>query len=541
MRRALGLLSLLLPSVAFATPGPDSVVVIANADIPESVALAERYARERSVPPNQVCALSLPDADTIDLADYEARLLTPLRACLDDGGARDRIEAALLVRGVPLRVRIPVGDAQQIVSTAAALMLWDSARDDGTPVLGQAPGRDADCGGRSCLAATWPNVYRGGLAFEPGFEQASGGVVWRPILVTLLHARSYADAERLIDSALDAEAMAPPTGEMLFMEGRDPARGVLDVQYDRVIAELETRGFTAARVPFDADLTGRTLAAFFTGTATLGETIEGNTYLPGSLVDNLTSFGAAPRNFEETGESQVSIARWVERGAAGVHGTVAEPLNNCFPSRDLLLAYVDGATLAESFHSRLPFAYWRNVVLGDPMAAPYAQRPVVTVEGVTDGESLEGAAAITVTATDPAGRGVSWIALYLDGVELARADGDRLEHCLVAPAGAGQQLLAVARAAPDDTLARPYQPKGWRALTLDSAGATTECAAPDAGPPLDAATPPDASVPPDGGSAPPEAGCGCRAAGRPSGSWLALLVIAALVTWRRRTTARAGR
>ncbi|MFK7989303.1 MAG: hypothetical protein AB8I08_25015 [Sandaracinaceae bacterium] len=98
------------------------------------------------------------------------------------------------------------------------------------------------------------------------------------------------------------------------------------------------------------------------------------------MAGNLTSFGARPINFRETGESQVSIARWVTAGVAGVHGTVAEPLNNCFPDRELLVRYVDGSTLAEAFHLTMPFVYWRNLVLGDPMAAPFAERPTLTVE-----------------------------------------------------------------------------------------------------------------------------------------------------------------
>lgn len=540
MRRSIAvLLVCLAPASAHASPGPDSVVVIANADVPESVALAERYVRERGVPRAQLCLLPLPEADTISLAEYEAGLLEPLRACLEAGGVRARIEAALLIRGVPLRVNIPVGAAEQVVSTAAALSLWDSVMTDGGPVLGQPPGRSADCGASMCLTATWRNPYLRGLAFEPGFEVEDRGVIWRPILVTMLHARTYADAERLLDSALEGEAMAPPSGEYLFMEGRDPARGALDIQYDGVIGQLEARGFTATRVPFEADLTGRTLAAFFTGTATLGETIEGNTYLPGSVVDNLTSFGAVPRNFEETGESQVSIARWVEQGVAGVHGTVAEPLNNCFPSRDLLVSYVDGATLAEAFHGQLPFVYWRNLVLGDPMAAPHALRPELTVEGVTEGARLDGAVTLTVDATDPGARGVASIVAYLDGVEVARADGDRLEHCLAVPEGEDHHLLVVARAAEDPTLARPYQPKGWRSLTFDSAGGATECGVDvDAGPVVDGSISADAGASADGGLSGADAGCSCRVTPRGPRSPIALLALAGLLLLRARDRRR---
>src|SRR6478735_1230763 len=108
MTRALGALAvlLLLPSVAYAVPGPDSVAVLANADVPGSVALAMRYAEARDVPDAQVCVLSMPTADTITLAEYQSTILDPLRTCLGPT-VEARIEAVVVMRGVPLRVTIP--------------------------------------------------------------------------------------------------------------------------------------------------------------------------------------------------------------------------------------------------------------------------------------------------------------------------------------------------------------------------------------------------------------------------------------------------
>jgi len=527
------------PSTAFGTPGPATTVVIANANVPASITLAERYASERAVPAGQVCVLDVEDVEDVDLADYESSFLLPLRACLDrTAGARERIEAAVLIRGLPLRVRVPVGGGNQVVSLAAALMLWDSTI-MGAPLLGSEPGNTADCGGTACYAPAWRNPYRG-FPFESGWTRDASGVTWRPLLVTMLHGRTYEAAGSLLTSALEAERSGAPDGEMLFMDGRDPARGVLDGQYDRVIADLAALGFTASRVAFDSDLTGRTLASFVTGTATLGTSIEGNTFQPGSIVDNLTSFGAVPENFRETGERQVSIARWVEQGVAGAHGTVAEPLNGSFPHRRFLVEYVLGATLAEAYHSMMPDAYWRNLVLGDPMAAPHAMRPELDVTGIMAGASIDGARQVQVSAMDPLStRGVASIIAYLGGVEVARSDADTLAFCLVAPAGDDQQLLIVARAGEDPADERIWQPKGWTALTFSSGGTATECGAADAGAsePDGAATSLDAGVGgnSDAGTDPPSGdGCSCRAAppSRRSIPWLGLIALGLL---RRRT------
>ena len=121
------------------------------------------------------------------------------------------------------------------------------------------------------------------------------GVTWRPILVTMLHGRSYSDAESLLTSSLTAEALeSPAEGEVLLMAARNTARSPLDREFPEVAELLMERGQAARLVPFDSDLRGESLHGLAVGADQLGDTIEGNTYLPGSIVDNLTSFGAVP-------------------------------------------------------------------------------------------------------------------------------------------------------------------------------------------------------------------------------------------------------
>jgi hypothetical protein len=342
---------------------------------------------------------------------------------------------------------------------AAALALGESATSTGAPILGQAPGRLVNCGGGAmCLGARWSNPFRSGT-FRAGWSLRQGGLLWRPRLVTMLHGRSAADAARLIASATTAEALGGARGTFMFMDGADGARGVLDGTYDGVLRGLRALGFTdVVRVPFQGDLEGQSLAAFFVGTAGLGRTIEGNRFAPGALVDNLTSFGAVAENFRASGEqSQVSIARWVAQGVAGVHGTTDEPLNNCFPSRDLVVSYAEGGTLGEAYFRAMPFVYWHNLVLGDPMAAPYAVRPRVRLEGVADDDVVVGSRLVTATAEDPLGRTLDALVLYVDGEERARSAGEPLSLCLEA----GRHVLAVAQVADERTPETRHRPKGW--------------------------------------------------------------------------------
>jgi hypothetical protein len=392
---------------------------------------------------------------------------------------------------VPLRVSI----AGDLVATTAAVAIGHStSAQTGERVLGQAPGQLLDCGGVLCNGARWLNPFRSGT-FEPGFAVTARQVDWQLRIVTMIHGRSFDDARSLIDSAIASEG-AGATATFLFMDGADPARGVLDWEYVSLIAELRALGLTAERVPFAPDLSGQSLAAFFVGTAGLGATIEDNDFAPGAVVDNVTSFGAVPANFGDPSEEvQVSIARWVAKGVAGVHGTVDEPLNNVFPSRRLIVDYASGGTLGEAYARNLPFVYWKNLVLGDPMAAPYARRPSVTIEVIDD--------RITVTATHS--EGIESTTLYVDGVPHL---DPILPHRTV-------ELLAVAQAGGE------HRPKGWISTTvtpqppvepMDASAIDAE--APDAGETIDAAQEMPRA----------EEGCACSSA-RPSGASLLLLVV----------------
>ncbi len=469
----------LLSSAAWAVPGPDSVAVVANGNDLESVALAQLYLQARQIPSAQLCVLDLPSEHTIDLATYRDRLDGPLEDCLSEQGVLDRIEALVLVQGVPLRVTISAEGRNERASVAAALGMWRTVTaSSGASFLDRTPGTDLNCGqNRTCRGARWRNPYTSG-AFEAGYTASNQGLEYHPMLVTALMARSYADAAKLIASATTAEALGGAQGEFLFMDGADPARGVLDSNYPLVIRQLEDRGFTDIdRVPFDRDLTGRTLASFFVGTAALGDTIEGNTFLPGALVDNLTSFGAVPQNFQAPEDQrQVSIARWVAKGVAGVHGTTDEPLNNCFPNRRLLVDYVDGWTLAESYHRNLPFVYWRNLVLGDPITAPYAARPIIQLEGLSEDQTVEGSAQVRVVVDLNSVPVIAHLALYVDGEELIHEPGGLgIDTCLAFEEPGEHQVLAVIQSARE-----PFS-KGWASVTVQSTPGRTDCSAPDAG------------------------------------------------------------
>ena len=142
-----------------------------------------------------------------------------------------------------------------------------------------------------------------------------------------------------------------------------------------------------------------------------------NGYQPGALGEHLTSYGG----FLHESSGQMSILDWIEAGCVGSYGTVVEPCayTNKFPNPRLHYWYARGFNMGESFYMAVQNPY-QGVVVGDPLCAPYAVRPQVSVSGITNGQVASGSVAVTVTGIAvSAGKPVDRLDLFLDDVFLA--------------------------------------------------------------------------------------------------------------------------
>ena len=72
---------------------------------------------------------------------------------------------------------------------------------------------------------------------------------------------------------------------------------------------------------------------------------------------------------------QSLIADLVAQGITGCKGYVAEPFADAIARADVLFdRYTSGFTLAESFYCASRYLGWKDVVIGDPLCAPYAKK-----------------------------------------------------------------------------------------------------------------------------------------------------------------------
>ena len=451
--------------------GPANVLVLANAEDPSALDLADHYATQRALPPGALCEVSNIDAasDSIDLEAYRTDVLGALNACLDAHPQQEEIDYIVVLRGLPYRVDLPTGFT---VSLSAMLQISNTTHIStgealaGQPISTWGGVQQASfanpwyVGSSSTEAFDLSNPYMAHYStavtiagtdrqpHAPRRQDAPLSYQWQYtdnlFVVSRLDGFDYADARALVDRGVASDGTFPDA-PITCMAAADSARGARDPECAYAIDLLADAGLSAQYIDIhDATLSDEHLAGFMTGTTSFEGGIDGNTWVPGAFAGNLTSYGAVPGNFRcsEDGrcpasESQTSIARFVRGGATFAHGTANEPLNNTFPGAGLFLLATMGYGPIEAALMTQRYLYWQNIYLGDPLAAPWAERPVVAVDPDAPVNQP-----LSITATHPAG--IAEVRLYVDGVRvderapladsLGLEEGDEIEVLAVAVA-----------------------------------------------------------------------------------------------------------
>jgi len=442
------------PPPARAGNDPSGVVVLVNEASPDSRAVGAHYAEKRSIPERQVVRLRVPPKAELALAEFRALVEEPLRAHLLREGLEERARCLVLTRGIPVRVRLGEG----CVSTAALLQCMDLPF-AGTPQSGF-PGTPLD----SLRAGERANPFRQGPFPE---DRRPGGMALR--LVTSLDGWSAGDANALVDRSVAADTDPPKDPLFLFQEAGGGAAG-RNADYAAGAEATRKADGRAETLPAgkDAVRDRRDLLGWMSGGAYSALDDEGvlsNRFAPGALVDMLESFGAVPENFDEKGKrQQFPVPLMVRAGASGVHGAVAEPYAHTFPDTRLFARYLSGLDLAESFHGSLPYLHWMNLVLGDPLCAPFARRPRVVIDGVPS--RIQGPMEVRLQAlARPGGEVPVSVSLFADGVPVGTVAGAAgMVAFDPSPFPDGPiTLLAVARCE------GPTRTRGWSAATAQVA------------------------------------------------------------------------
>lgn len=355
-------------------PGPRAgrVLVVANAADPVSLEIARHYMATRNLPPPNL--LRIPFDNPVNLAPEQlaSHLIEPVNARLRE--IKSPVDFIALMRGVPYRV---AG-----VSVPAALMFRG---------VGNIQPVHPYYGRETALDGAIPV---GGFALQ---------------LPTLISGYTLEDTVALIGRSAVLYPSPMAAGTFYLCEGNGP-RGSRKPQIDQGLALLRQIGARGEKVA-GANLDKRLdVMGQFTGDTRLH--LDGNRYLPGSIIDNMTSFGG----FLFDAKGHDSLLTFVTHGACGAYGTVAEPTNSWarWPNLTMPARYAAGFTLAESYYQTIQDLKF-GVIVGDPLMAPFALPARMQVETSVDARRDGLGAVARIRATEgKAGDGISSIEVWLD-------------------------------------------------------------------------------------------------------------------------------
>ena len=345
----------LVPTVLMPRSGitVDELMVLANDQDPQSMAVAVYYQEKRQIPPENILTLSFAPSDTLSPDAFNG-----LKAQID-AAAGTKIQAFAVAWTNPHKV-----DCQSLVTALALGVDKKFCSTQGNPCGGSAASGYYDSPSHAPFTdlGIRPAMHLAGVTAEDVFKVIDRGV---------------------------ASDSTYPTGKGYFVRTTDEARSVRWPQMQgEPMAWAQEHGITIEYIDNSMNLGSNVIENktdvlfYLTGLADVPQ-IATNTYLPGAIADHLTSTGG---QIPQSG--QMSIVRWLEAGATASYGTAFEPCNYTtkFPNTQALLPhYYRGETVIE--------AYWKSVdwpgegvFVGEPLARPWGgaivnfEAPMLTIE-----------------------------------------------------------------------------------------------------------------------------------------------------------------
>jgi uncharacterized protein (TIGR03790 family) len=351
----------------------ENVLLVENELSAESKQIAARYAAARGIPAANVLRIRTQVRDDLERRAFDYEIERPIAEWLTRNSAQDRILYIVLTKGTPLRVRGTGGVNGTVASVDSELTLLYRK------LLGLsiAPAGRIDnpyFAGNRALERTEPFSHR----------------TYDMYLVTRLDGFTVADVTGLIERGL-----RPARTGAIVLDQKSGLAG--NQQGDAWLTEtgkrLSSAGF-ADRVKLESSTAVASGVKQVLGYYSWGSNDPANRrrhfdfgFVPGALAATFVSTDA--RTFQEppaewtigtwqdrkthfAGSPQSLVGDLIREGVTGAAGHVAEPyLDGTTRPQFLFPLYLAGANLAEAFYQAMPFLSWQNIVIGDPLCAPF--------------------------------------------------------------------------------------------------------------------------------------------------------------------------
>ncbi|HEX4343543.1 MAG TPA: TIGR03790 family protein, partial [Verrucomicrobiae bacterium] len=395
------MMALLFARTAFAGGSGLNVMVVVNQNSTNSVQLGNYYLEKRQIEPQNLVRINWTGGNTVwDKTNFESVLLPPLQAAIASRGLSNQIDLVVLSMDIPYAVSSTNG----YNSTTA--VLYYGFKPDGCTM--SCPGGLASCS----LPFPATNYY---AAQEDIFRNVGPGINRSNVMAMMLTSDSLADAKLIVDHGVTSDSTFP-TQAVVLAKSSDTGRNIRYREFDDTVFNAQVRGnYAVARTNNSSTPWGlNNLLGYENGLYQF--TISPNTFVPGAMADSLTSYGGVIFGPND----QTTAMFFLNAGAAGSYGTVVEPCAYLekFPSSQNYFYQCRGFGIAESYYQSLEYPY-QGIMLGEPLAAPFAQPANGSWNNLTSTSVLRGTTNLSLQfiAADTT-RPLNQIDLFLDGVWL---------------------------------------------------------------------------------------------------------------------------
>ncbi len=392
---------------------PNEILIIANADVPESGQVARYYSLKRAVPEQNILELPLGGLrDAISRDDYDNRLAKPIRRKFFTDRLLGKIRCLVTTYGVPTRVegrgRLPGQEdkLRELENLAdeekKKIERLEQDKATGTKAYEQAEkelarfrlrmdhinGRETSASADSELAMVlfdsyelyrWqPNVLKSASPdgndtprLDPAVQAQARVAV---LMVSRLDGPSAEIAKSLVDKAIKAEE----TGlkGTAYFDSRGLNSRDLYSRFDRSIHNLAAFTRSKMQMPAKEERTSRLFppgscpqTAIYCGWYSLRNYVDAFEFVDGAVGYHIASFEAVNLRDPNSGQWCASL---LQHGITATLGPVAEPYLHSFPDpREFFGELYEGRCLVEAYYRTKPFNSWQLLLVGDPLYIPF--------------------------------------------------------------------------------------------------------------------------------------------------------------------------
>jgi uncharacterized protein (TIGR03790 family) len=385
----------LLLAAPAAALDPRDIVIVVNSAVPASREVADHYVAKRKVPAGNVVSLRLPVTEDISRAEYDSKLVEPLRRALAD--RKESVRCLLTVYGVPLRVgeRAPT-DVEKAEAAKLVAQIRDAEEAKDAATVNRLKVREAVLLHRESTAAVdselmllwWPAYPLARMRPNPlywQFPPAERAKLPRTLLTARLDGPTPAIARRLVDDAIAAEesglvgnAYVDARGIKFTASDSDPGTGYggYDESFREAADLLKKSGLPTTLDDADPLFPANACpnAAIYCGWYALTNYRPVGNLVPGAVAWHLASGEATTLR---DSKSKAWCPNLLTAGAAVTLGPVAEPYTVGFPKPAEFFGYLltGEYPLAEVYARTQVFTSWMTVLVGDPLYTPFGKTP----------------------------------------------------------------------------------------------------------------------------------------------------------------------